>query len=54
MRHLSDFVCFVAKQLLSQVSYVPTVGYSNHFPSLTLPMQPLVPQKFWSNLEQVE
>jgi hypothetical protein len=29
-----------AKQVLSQLSYTPTVGYSNHFPSLTQPPQP--------------
>jgi hypothetical protein len=43
----------LAKQVLSQLSYTPTAGYSNHFPSLTLRLQPLVPRKSWSNLEQV-
>jgi len=44
----------LAKQVLSQLSYTPTVGYSNHSPSLTLPPQLLVPQKSWSTLEQVQ
>jgi hypothetical protein len=44
----------LAKQVLSQLSYTPTVGYSNHFPSLSLPPQRLVPQKSWSSLEQVQ
>ncbi len=30
----------LAKQVLSQLSYTPIVGYSNHFPSLTPPPQP--------------
>ena len=42
----------LAKQVLSQLSYTPTVGYSNHFPLLALPPQPLVPRKSWGNLEQ--
>ena len=43
----------LAKQVLSQLSYTPTAGYSNHFPLLTLHPQPLVHQKSWSTLEQV-
>src|SRR5271165_4963607 len=54
MRHLCDFACFLAKQVLSQLSYTPIVGYSNHFPSLMPRPQPLVLRKSWSNLEQVE
>jgi hypothetical protein len=26
MRHLCDFACFLAKQVLSQLSYTPTVS----------------------------
>ena len=43
----------LAKQVLSQLSYTPTVGYSNHSPLLTPPPQPLVSPKSWSKLEQV-
>ncbi len=44
----------LAKQVLSQLSYTPIVGYSNHFPLLTPPPQPLVLQKALSCLLQAE
>jgi nicotinamidase-related amidase len=37
MRHLCDFACFLAKQVLSQPSYTPTVGVTfilKHFSAL--------------------
>ncbi len=38
----------LAKQVLSQLSYTPIVGYSNHFPLLRPPPQPLLLRKSWS------
>jgi hypothetical protein len=43
----------LAKQVLSQLSYTPTVGCFNHFPLLTPPPQPLVLRIAWSQSEQV-
>jgi hypothetical protein len=36
MRHLFDLLCLLAKQVLSQLSYTPTVS-TNPFNSKTLP-----------------
>jgi len=35
MRHLCDFACFLAKQVLSQLSYTPTVGTAIDFKAFT-------------------
>ena len=43
----------LAKQVLSQLSYTPIVSYSNHFPLLTLPPQPIVLRESCSTLDQV-
>jgi hypothetical protein len=40
MRHLCDFACFLAKQVLSQLSYTPTFGATfilKHFRALRNP-----------------
>ena len=49
MRHLFDFACFLAKQVLSRLSYTPTVGTT--FNSRAFAVVPKIESSFFSLLD---